>query len=204
MGTFALNASLSINSALGFGEQIYASASSGADLTRAFDGNSPVQIFGGGFVLPLGYDGLTVNPEYTNSVTRPHAVAGVPPSEGDFQRTAVRANYPVIRTRNNTFAIQGAYEFIDETLVPLGFATDLYRDRYQVLRLTGSDTYVLPWKATVQASGTFSQGTTGRSPKRQGQQGFHCLDRALRRPSRSSTAALRTCNYCRRISSSPS
>lgn len=40
------------------------------------------------------------------------------------------------------------------------------------MRLTGSDTYVLPWKATVQASGTFSQGTTGRSPEEAGATGI--------------------------------
>ena len=42
-------------------------------MLKLFDGTIPLQIFGGGFVMPIGADGLTINPEYTNAITRPLA-----------------------------------------------------------------------------------------------------------------------------------
>jgi hemolysin activation/secretion protein len=163
LGTYALNASVSLNSVFGFGEQVYASASSGADLGRAFDGRSPLQVYGGGFVLPIGADGFTLNPEYTNAVTRPDPAAGTPASEGDFQRFVLRAAYPLIRTRAQTLMLQAAYEWNEETLAPDGFPTDLYKDSYHTLRFQAQDAFFIePWGASAVATGIFSQGLAGR------------------------------------------
>ncbi len=163
LGTYALNESLSLNSVFGLGEQIYASASSGTDLGRTFDGRSPLQVYGGGFVLPIGADGFTLNPEYTNAVTRPDADAGVPRSEGDFQRFVLRAAYPLIRTRAQTLTLQAAYEWNEETLAPDGFPTDLYKDSYHTLRFQAQDAFsIAPWGASAVATGIFSQGLAGR------------------------------------------
>jgi hemolysin activation/secretion protein len=105
LGTWELNSSLALNSAFGFGEQIYGSASTGADLSEAFDGKSPLRVLGGGAVLPIGPDGFTLNPEYTDSITRQRPVPGAPPSQGAYDRFAVRANYPVIRTREQSLSL---------------------------------------------------------------------------------------------------
>ncbi len=162
LGPFALNASVSLNSVFGFGEQVYASASSGSDLARAFDGRSPVQIYGGGLVLPIGTDGFTLNPEYTSASTRPAPAAGAPAGEGDFERVALRAGYPLIRTRAQTLSLLATYEWNQEALTPIGFPTELYQDRYHVLRFQAQDAFVLPSGDVGMATGIFSQGLAGR------------------------------------------
>jgi hemolysin activation/secretion protein len=164
LGTWALNSSFALNSVFGFGEQIYASATSSYQLGKSFDGKSPIRVLGGGFVLPVGTDGFTLNPEYTNSTTLPTTVAGAPPSRGIFERFAIRAAYPLIRTRAETLNLQATYEFDEEHLTPIGFDTVLYQDRYQVTRWQAAYSRVLAWAATAQASGTFSLGVTGRTP----------------------------------------
>jgi hemolysin activation/secretion protein len=156
------DASLAVNSALGFGEQIYGTAIAGAAIDRAFSATSPLLTLGGGFVLPLGDDGLTVNPEYTHSVTRPDAVFGAPASEGEFERFALRANYPLLRSRAQTLNLQAAYEWNEERLTPLGFPTQLYQDRYHALRFQAAYGALLPWGAGMQAIGVYSQGLAGR------------------------------------------
>lgn len=114
-------------------------------------------------MLPVGSNGFTLNPEYTNAVTRPAPVAGVPESEGDFQRFALRAAYPLIRTRAQTLTVQAAYEWNAETLTPVGFPTDLYKDSYHTLRFQAQDAFSsLPWGASAVTTGIFSQGIAGR------------------------------------------
>jgi hemolysin activation/secretion protein len=162
LGAFALNSTLA-NSAFGLGEQIYGSASSGYNLGSAFAGASLLQVFGGGFSLPIGADGLIINPEYINAITRPVAPAGSPPSVGYFERFDLRASYPVIRTRAQTLTLQAIWEWDEEHLVLTGFDTDLYKDNYQVARFQAADQLLLPWGAAAQATAIFSQGLTGRN-----------------------------------------
>jgi hemolysin activation/secretion protein len=163
LGGFALNSTVALNSVFGLGEQIYGSASSGYNLGSAFAGASPLQVFGGGFSLPIGADGLIINPEYVNAITRPVAPAGSPPSVGYFERFDLRASYPVIRTRAQTLTLQATWEWDEEHLVPTGFDTDLYKDNYQVARFQAADQFLLPWGAAAQATASFSQGLTGRN-----------------------------------------
>lgn len=162
LGIWELNSSLALNSVFGFGEQIYVSSTSGYQLGKLFDGDSPLRILGGGVVLPIGTDGFTLNPEYTNSVTRPAASPGAPATAGVFERFALHAAYPVIRTRAETLTVQATYEWDEEHLTPAGFDTDLYRDRYHVIRLQGADQMTLPWGAAAQATAVLSQGLAGR------------------------------------------
>jgi hemolysin activation/secretion protein len=162
LGTFALNSSLALNSVFGFGEQVYGAASSGYDLGKAFDGASPLRVLGGGFSLPIGADGLVVNPEYTNSVTRPAQTLGSPASVGYFDRFDLRGSYPIIRSRAQTLTLQATWEWDEEHLVATGFDEDLYKDNYQVARLQAVDQMLLPWGATTQTTAVFSHGLAGR------------------------------------------
>src|SRR5207302_3406887 len=59
LGTWQLRGTIAVNSALGFGEQIYGTVGSGADLRAAVAGSSPLTVYGGGAVIPLGMNGLT-------------------------------------------------------------------------------------------------------------------------------------------------
>jgi hemolysin activation/secretion protein len=162
LGNFAFNSSLSLNSALGYGEQFYVSGSTGYNLGEAFSGASPLQILGGGFSFPIGVDGLRINPEYINSITRPAPTAGFPTSVGYFQRFDFRVSYPVIETRSQTITVQGAYEWDEERLAAVGFNTDLYLDRYSVARLQVDDRAQIGYGSLIDATLAFSQGLGGR------------------------------------------
>ncbi|HZW76478.1 MAG TPA: POTRA domain-containing protein, partial [Caldimonas sp.] len=158
LGTWSINTSLALNDAFGLGEQAYFSYSSSPDL-----GTPRLRVRGGGIVLPLGADGLTVNPEYTESVARAIPAPGTPASLGDFQRLALRASYPLIRTREHTLSLQGSLEWDDEKLTTIDFGTLLYHDIYGAMRLGAHDAIVLPWGASGTVDGIYSHGLGGRN-----------------------------------------
>lgn len=165
LGNSELNASVALNSALGLGEQVYVSGATGVDLRRAFAGNDWLHILGGGAVVPLGGDGLTLNPEYTSSVTRPKAGVGVPESTGYFERAALRASYPVVLRRDQQLLLQVGFEHVDEHLLANGFATELYRDDYHVARLGADWSRSLQSGQTFELNGTYAQGVSGRTQR---------------------------------------
>jgi len=154
---------LQLNDAFGQGEQIYFTETSGDNLDEWLGGRTPVQIVGGGFTLPIGLDGLVINPEYTNAQTRPQAPPDVPASQGYFQRADLRASYPLIRTRAETLTVSSTLEWDQEYLVAKGFGVDLYDDDYFVARGKVDSLTSLSGGAAVQATGELSQGLDGRA-----------------------------------------
>jgi hemolysin activation/secretion protein len=164
LGTWSYGGNVSLNSPFSLGEQFYVSAQAGGDPKRIFDATSPLQVLGAGAVLPLGLDGWILNPEYTNSRSQPIATARGLANIGQFERFALRTAYPVIRTRSQTLSLNGAFEYISQSVALPLFATDLNRDRYGVLRAGASFETGLPWWGEVlQTAVTFSHGTGGRS-----------------------------------------
>jgi hemolysin activation/secretion protein len=163
LGTWQLRGSIAANSALGFGEQIYGTAGSGADLTAAFSGLSPLTVYGGGVVLPLGTDGLTLNPEYTHSRTQTPQAPGVPASIGIFDRFALRLRDPVIWTRSSSLNINVSIEYVMQQVQAPGFGVTLNNDRYGVVRLGPDYAMSLPWGAGLQLGANLSQGLGGRT-----------------------------------------
>ena len=161
LGNWELNGALAVNSPLGYGEQLYGAASTGYNLGKVFDATTPMQLLGVGAVLPLGVDGLKINPEYTNSVTRPAPVPGAPPDVGYYQRFDLRASYPLILTRAQALTFQATYEWAQEHLSPIGFDTDIYDDQYNVARLQLEDHLRLPY-GLLAGTLVFSQGLGGR------------------------------------------
>ena len=162
LGTWSYAADVALNSPFGFGEQFYASALTSADLTTP-DINSPLWVVGSGVVLPLGVDGWTLNPEYTNSRTQPTPGTGALANIGRFQRLAVRTSYPLIRTRSQTLTLTGAYEYILQDVYLPFFGTDLNSDRYSAVRVGAAFDSGLPWlNETLQTSAVFSHGVGGR------------------------------------------
>jgi len=133
LGTYAVNAQVAINSALGLGEQIYGLAVSGYDVSRLFSARVPVRVLGGGVVLPLGDGRLTLNPEATFARTQPSPSPGTPQSRGDMRRLTLRGDYIVEKTRRHSADITLTVEQIDETNTDLGFAP-ISHDRYMALR----------------------------------------------------------------------
>jgi hemolysin activation/secretion protein len=161
LGDWELNGALAVNSPLGYGEQIYGAASTGWDLGKVFNATTPMQLLGAGIVLPVGVDGWKINPEYTNSVTRPAPTPWAPASVGYFQRFDLRASYPLILSRAQALTFQATYEWAQEHLSPIGFDTDLYDDQYNVARLQLEDHLRLPY-GLLAGTLVFSQGLGGR------------------------------------------
>ena len=161
LGDWELNGALAVNSPLGYGEQIYGAASSGWDLGKVFNATTPMQLLGAGIVAPIGVDGWKINPEYTNSVTRPAPTPWAPADVGYYQRFDLRASYPLILSRAQTLTFQATYEWAQEHLSPIGFDTDLYDDQYNVARLQLEDHLRLPY-GLLAGTLVFSQGLGGR------------------------------------------
>ncbi len=117
-----------------------------------------------GVVLPVGSDGFTLNPEYTQSIARPMPAPGAPATIGDFRRLALRANYPLIRSREETLNLQASLEWDDETLTAVGFGTRLYQDEYGAGRVGAHDRAAFaPGRDRRIFDGSFShQGSPGR------------------------------------------
>ena len=84
LGRWQLNGNLALNSPFGFGEQFYGAFGSGTDFGPAFGTDARLRLFGGGAVIPLGSDGWTINPEYTQSQTQPTPLPGAPATRGTF------------------------------------------------------------------------------------------------------------------------
>ncbi len=167
LGSFAWTASGAVNDVLGMGEQIYATATTGYNVGQAFNGTSPLELVGGGFSVPIGLDGFRINPEYTYSVSRTAATAGVPETTGYYQRFDLRASYPVLLSRSQTLTLFGTYEWAQESLVASGFAQDIYLDQYNVARFRGED-QLRALGGVVNSSLEFSQGLGGRDAPQPG------------------------------------
>ena len=105
LGTWTITTNLALNDALGLGEQAYFSYSSNPDF-----GTPRLRVRGGGVVLPIGPDGFTLNPEYTESVARALPAPGAPTALGYFQRFALHAAYPLIRARGETLNLHATGE----------------------------------------------------------------------------------------------
>lgn len=162
-GRWQFSQSAALNSALGFGEQFYGTYGGADDLASALEGTSPLRIFGGGVVIPLGADGLSLNPEYTQSRSNPLITSpGQIEIEDVFERVAVRLAYPVVLSRSRTFRVQGIYEHITSDSEAVDFDVDLNRDRYDVARLSADHSFLTNEGWSVFASGVVSQGLGGR------------------------------------------
>lgn len=144
LGSYGFHAELTLNSLLGFGEQIYGFLASGYDLSRGFSGTAPASIVGGGVTLPLGDGHLSLNPEATFSRTRPTATIGAPQTVGWLQRETLRANYTLVRTRQITGGVSLSLERIDESNQAPAFGLLLSHDRYLAARLGASWSRQMP------------------------------------------------------------
>jgi len=161
LGTTELTGSFALNSPLGYGEQIYGAASTGYNLGEVWNATTPMQLLGIGALLPTGVDGFKINPEYTNSVTRPAPTPWAPAEVGYYQRFDLRGSYPLILSRAQELTFQATYEWAQEHLSPIGYDTDIYDDQYNAARLQLKDHLRLPY-GQLAATLVFSQGLGGR------------------------------------------
>jgi len=163
LGTWQLRGAVALNSALGAGEQIYGTVGLPANLKSVADGRSPLTIYGGGVIVPIGVDGVTVNPEYTHSMTRTTQARGVPASLGTFERYALRLRDPISLTRKQSLYLNFSLEQIDQQIAAPDFGITLNHDHYAVLRAGPDYTTTLPWGTGLQLGALLSKGLGGRT-----------------------------------------
>lgn len=161
-GRWQYSSHAALNSALGHGEQVYASYTGTDELSSTLDGTTPLRIAGFGAVIPIGIDGLTLNPEYTQSRSRPLVGEGHLQTEDVFERLAVRFSFPLVLARSRRLEMNVAYEHIEQTTTAPSFSVDLNRDRYSVLRAGLTHGLATALGGPLMVSATFSQGLGGR------------------------------------------
>ena len=159
-GRWQYASSAEVNSAFGFGEQVYGTYIGSDELGATLDGTAPLRIAGVGAVIPIGTDGLTLNPEYTHSRSRP--IDQLFATQDVFERFALRVSYPVVLTRARRLDVEALYEHNEAISEAIDFGLDLDHDRYSVVRLGLDHTSYTSRGAPVFLSATVSQGLGGR------------------------------------------
>lgn len=164
LGTYEWNGRLAVNNALGMGEQSYLSFASGYAMGLNGFPMSPMRTIGLGVVAPIGANGFSLNPEVTQSLTRPKPAEAAPPSVGEFDRFALRGSFPIERTHDVTLTVNGAVEAINQELYgPLNGAA-FSHDAYAAVRAGANWQGAAFWGATLQGDAQLSQGLGGREP----------------------------------------
>ncbi|KIN63344.1 Polypeptide-transport-associated domain-containing protein [Sulfitobacter noctilucicola] len=140
LGNFNLSAGVEFNSPFGFGETFYARASGSP--SDYFGSDPQYRVLAGGFILPIGGDGLALNGEITSSDTTPDDVLS--PTRSNFDRQSLRLIYPFVRSRQvnvtTQFSIDRQHDSQD--LIAGGGTTPIYDDKITALRLSGSLSYI--------------------------------------------------------------
>lgn len=163
LGPWELDGSVSVNSLLSLGEQLYADVLS-SDPQQLVHRTPALEVYGGGAVMPVGNAGVSLNPEYTHSATRTAAVPGVPETVGVFDRVALRSSIGLRWRRRQVLKLDLTAEALNQRLETPEFNTDLYHDQYRVVRV-GLDDDALSMRGThLVADATVSRGLGGRNP----------------------------------------
>lgn len=131
---WGINFQAQINSPTGHGEQIYLFLSGEPRLDRAFRGDAPRRIAGGGVIMPIGHDGVTINPEFTVSDTNPLTLNPLFQSNGRLYRGTVNLSAPLLATAVGALTGRAALEIVSETQRLPVFDAIVARDRLTVLR----------------------------------------------------------------------
>lgn len=158
IGPWAFTAQVRVNQPLGLGEQAYLYVSGGYPLGSALHADARRRVAGGGVIVPLLDNGLSLNPEFTISDTRPRSPVAELASRSQLKRWALRLIYPAIVTRSQELTLTGVVEASrqSDSLPFFQFTQDL--DRLRVAR------FAADWSGAVgagqaRASAMLSQGT---------------------------------------------
>lgn len=165
LGPVNLSAGVELNSPFGFGETLYArlsgvpSGDNDADVGSFFGSDPRVRTLSIGGVVPLGFDGLTLNIEGTDSRTAPDTL--VAPSTSRFTRSSIRLFYPFVRSRNRNISGQLTLDLQKDEQFLLTSPTTrapVYQDKTSVLRLAVDGFWLTETGAAIEAGATLSRG----------------------------------------------
>ena len=150
-----------LNEPVGVGTQVYANVSGGRDWGTAFRSDAPRRVAGGGAIIPLGNNGLSINPEFTTSVSQPVPQPGAPKSVSKFQRFTLRLVYPLILNRQEEVTLTGTLEATSQIDTLPEFDYTLDQDRLRVARLGVAWSKSLDVSRRVNWGATLSSGLSG-------------------------------------------
>ena len=165
LGPINLSAGVEFNSPFNFGETLYlrlsgAPTGDNANDLGAFFGSDPrLRTLSVGGVLPLGFDGLTLNLEATDSRTAPDDL--LVPTTSRFTRTSARLFYPFVRSRNRNISGQLTLDRQrDEQFLISGGGgrTPVYLDETTVLRAAVDGFWLTETGLAVEAGAALSRG----------------------------------------------
>lgn len=168
LGGFDLNGGFDFNSVFGLGETIYfrgfgyPGGNDSLGTGSSFGEYPRLRTFAGGFVLPLGTDGLTFNFEAAKSQTAP-IIDNNTRALSDFERLSFRLRYPWLRSRTANFYSEGA---LDVTRDALGIFrppinTPFSLDQLRIVRLSGLGDIRFENGGFLAGSATLSLGIDG-------------------------------------------
>ena len=165
LGPVTLSAGVELNSPFSLGETLYGrlslapSGDNANDVGSFLSGDPRLRTVSLGGVIPLGYDGLTLNIEGTDSRTAPDTL--VAPSTSKFTRTSVRLFYPFVRSRNRNISGQLTLDHqTDEQFLigPGGTQTPIYEDKTAVLRAALDGFWLTESGTALEAGAVLSRG----------------------------------------------
>jgi hemolysin activation/secretion protein len=158
LGLWTATASGSLNSVLGFGEQIYVNLT-GSPTHGFFDDDTPRRLAAAGFTLPIGLDGMIFNLEGAWSETKPLLDnPGDLRTETEYERLSARLSYPLIRNRTDTLLLRSALDIIREEETAPDFDATLYDDQIRALRLGADFSHAFAGGTLGSVGLTLSQG----------------------------------------------
>lgn len=168
LGGYTIGTGLDINTVFGQGETLYVRAlghPGGSDqlgIGSPFGEHPRLRTLSGGFVLPLGTDGLTFNVEYADSRTAPK-LGGFIQTTSDYERLSLRLRYPWLRSRAANIFSEVAFDATREELGLVLPATTvpLSLDRLRIVRLSSEGDLRLDGGGLLSGRGTLSLGIDG-------------------------------------------
>ena len=171
LGPWQTTLQATLNQPVGVDMQVYVNVSGGLRWDELFRGDAPRRVLGGGAIIPIGNNGLSINPELTTSVSQPLPPPGVPRSVSKFERYTLRLVYPMILNRLEELTITGTldatkqidtlpeFERVAADGSSLG-AFILNQDRLRVARVGAAWSKSFDESRRISASTTLSSGTT--------------------------------------------
>lgn len=171
LGPWQTTLQVTLNEPVGAGMQLYANLSGGRDWVSAFRSDAPRRVAGAGALIPIGGNGLSINPEFTSSVSQPAPQPGVPRSLSKFERYTLRLVYPLIVNRQEELTMTGTFDATSQIDTLPDFqlvaangsslgAFVLDQDRLRVTRLGAAWSTTLASSAFLNAGATISAGTS--------------------------------------------
>lgn len=165
LGGFSVGGGFDVNTVFGQGETLYVRTLGHPTGDRAdgigglFSDNPTLRTLSGGFVLPLGTDGLTLNVEATSSRTAPK-LRNLVQTTSEYDRLSFRLRYPVLRSRAGSVFTEIAFDATREKLglaLP-GVIAPLSLDELRVLRVSADGDLRVATGGLFAARGTASFG----------------------------------------------